>query len=171
MWFRYPPGWDNITVEGVEFHVDHKDRDGNQYFTAPDNLADRILIVPGFAVVGRPDDASPDIKDATPQAVNDPLAQLSSQVETLRTENQSLKDGARELENKCNELLAENDALRNQLIRLHQTPETPAPKETTTTPAPTTETKPPAPATAPAGESKPSTSSTTGSSSTSGTRK
>jgi predicted RNase H-like nuclease (RuvC/YqgF family) len=117
MWFRYPSGWSSINVEQQDFYVDHKDRDGNQYFVAPESLADKILVIPGFAVVGRPADAPQNVQDVTPTSKSDPLAQLSSQVETLRLENAALKEGSAELTKEREELRRQVEALTGTIER------------------------------------------------------
>lgn len=110
-WFRYPAGYDNINVETQDFGVDHKDRDGNQYFQAPDRLTPSILAVPGFQVVSRPADAPPTVADITPQAAVDPMMELSGQVEAHRLQNQTLTD-------QINQLTAENADLKSQVQAL-----------------------------------------------------
>lgn len=118
MWFKYPAGYSAINVEQMDFGVDYKDRDGNQYFRAPESLAPKILVVPGFVVVTRPEDAPADLVDETSQAKVDPLAQLSSQVETLRLENETLRQGAVDWSTAYNELKAENESLKRQVETL-----------------------------------------------------
>jgi len=120
MWFRYPPGIDNINVQEQTFGVDYKDRDGNQFFRAPESLSKSILVIPGFAVVTRPADAPADLTDDTPEDKADPLAQLSSQVETIRTENEALKKGVSELTAERDALKAQVEALGRQLAQAGQ---------------------------------------------------
>lgn len=117
-WFRYPPGYDNINVEGNAYGSDHKDRDGNQYFQAPDSAVPHILAVPGFSVVQRPPDVSPDIQDVTAAAVADPMAELSGQVETHRAQNQALTDRINELTKENGDLKEQVAALQNQVTQL-----------------------------------------------------
>jgi len=173
MWMRYPTGWSSINVEQQDFGVDYKDSDGNQYVVVPDSIVEKLLVVPGFAVVGRPEGAPDSIKDTTPDAVSDPLAQLSSQVETLRTENQALKDGITEVTKERDDLKAEVAALTQQVARLSPPP---PPSETTvgtTGPDIGSGAAPATDATPPPTTTRTTTATSTGSTapSTSGTRK
>jgi hypothetical protein len=180
MWFRFPPGWDSINVEQQDFPSVFKDQDGNNYMVAPEVLADRILVIPGFAVVGRPEGAPSTIKDDTPAPSKvDPLAQLSSQVETYRLENEVLKQGVADLTKERDGLKAEIAALHGIIER--EFGEEKAEEVKAEVPSTPTATVGPTGATGPTGDTGGSTGSTgptgstggtgTTSTSTSGTRK
>jgi hypothetical protein len=89
MWFRFPEGTREISVQLQNFFPEAKDEDGRDCFRAPDHFAPIILDLPGFGQgkpIGNPKDLPKDdlIKDTA-------LSQLAGQVEGLKVENEALK--------------------------------------------------------------------------------
>ena|SRR5580765_627778 len=90
MWFRFPQGTKEVSVQLQNFFPEAKDEDGHDCFRAPDHFAPLILDLPGFGK-GKPigtnleDLPKHDLKRDTA------IAQLSGQVEGLKVENESLK--------------------------------------------------------------------------------
>lgn len=106
MWFEFPAGSDRISVQQQEFLVAHTDKEGRNFFRAPDHFAGIILDLPGFRTVSNPGpDFPPDLPKENAARV-EAIGQLGGQVDALRAEMDGLKA-----------LLATTSAERDELRR------------------------------------------------------
>lgn len=104
MWFRFPEGIDNISVEQQNFQSEYEDKDRVKYFRAPDHFAPVILDLQGFTRMATPPEgAPPDLPKEDPEASR-ALGNLASQVDALKQDNLNLRE-----ENMA--LIAERDML------------------------------------------------------------
>jgi len=89
VWFRFPPGTREISVQQQNFFPEAKDENGHDCFRAPDHFASLILDLPGFGE-GKPIGNPEDLPKVDPLR-DGAIAQLAGQVEGLKVENESLK--------------------------------------------------------------------------------
>lgn len=95
MWFRFPDGVDQVSVEQQIFGVEHED-DGGKYFRAPDHFAPIILGLGNFSRVEQPKGAPDDLPKEDPKAakVMDELSLANSALQQellqLREDNKNL---------------------------------------------------------------------------------
>lgn len=87
MWFKFPEGCSNISVEQQSFSIEVVDGDGRGYFRAPAHFAARILGTNmGFAAdVIPPDGAPEDLPRADPLR-DGAISELTGTNEALRME-------------------------------------------------------------------------------------
>lgn len=104
MWFAFPEGIDQLSVEQQIFRPEHKDKDGRQYFRAPDHFAPAILGQTGFARVQRPEGAPEDLPKEDPRG--------NAALDQMATEVSALQDEVMRLRAMCNEVIQERDALK-----------------------------------------------------------
>jgi len=109
MWFMFPEGTDRISVQLHEYFPEATDKDGREYFRAPDHFAAIILDLPGFKTAVPPEGAPPDLPQTDPLR-DGAIGQLGGQVDALKLENENLRAGFAELR-------ALNDDLR---LKLHE---------------------------------------------------
>jgi len=114
MWFRFPEGIDQISVEQQQFHPEHKDKDGNLYFRAPDHFAPTILNLQGFSRVEQPEGAPDDLPHEDPQAKT-ALDNMASEVSALQDEVVRLRAENNDLIKERDALQAANDSLQKEL--------------------------------------------------------
>lgn len=107
MWFKFPAGVDQISVEQQLFAVEVKDEAGAGFFRAPDVFAPTILNLPGFARADPPEGAPEDLPPVDPKRA-EAVDKLSAEVESLREENQRLRQ-------ELGAARRERDALQTQL--------------------------------------------------------
>lgn len=116
MYFKYPSGTDQISVEGQNFKVDAKDEHGNQYFRAPDVLAATILGLPGFSRAEPPEGAPEDLPPSDPKRA-EAVDKLSAEIEALREENQRLRQELGAARRERDELQTRLDDLEAEIVR------------------------------------------------------
>lgn len=115
MWFKFPSGTTEISVERQNFIVEATDSEGNGYFRAPNHFASTILSLKGFAPAEQPEGGP---KDLDPNDVlrNGAISDLGKQVVALTQELSDAKSGlislnaelrATQTERDQNKLLAE----------------------------------------------------------------
>jgi hypothetical protein len=95
MWFRFPEGTKEISVQLQNFFPEAKDVDGRDCFRAPDHFAPLILDLQGFGE-GKPLGDLEDLPKADPNR-DQAIAQLAGQVEGLKLENEALRAALTEL--------------------------------------------------------------------------
>lgn len=114
MWFAFPEGVDQISVEQQIFRPEHKDKDGRQFFRAPDHFAPTILGQPGFARVEQPEGAPEDLPKDDPQR-SAALDQMATEVGALQEEVVRLRAENADLIKERDALLASNKGLEEEL--------------------------------------------------------
>lgn len=98
MWFRFPEGATNISVQGQEFSAEVIDEGGFGHFRAPDHFAPLILDLKGFEARGAPPGTDlPDLPQADPER-DTAIVRLQAQVMSLTMERDTLKNRNMELE-------------------------------------------------------------------------
>ncbi len=107
MWFKFPQGTTEISIQQQRFVPEHTDSDGNLYFRAPNHFAPHILQLKGFGSVSQPDGAVDDL-DPNDRERNDAISNLSGTVTQLQQELADAKAGLiavnRDLQTKEREL-------------------------------------------------------------------
>lgn len=83
MWFQFPEGCSEVSVEQQNFLCEFTDAAGRGYFRAPDHFAAQLFVVPGFAAVDPPEGA-PEDTTATDTLRDDAIRQLAGQITTLQ---------------------------------------------------------------------------------------
>lgn len=122
MWFRFPLGCTEISIQQQTFHAEHegveRDVEGKetvrQYFRAPDHFAPIILDLGGFNHVGQPAGAVDDLTPGNPDqaaAMDSLAAQLTSATER----NITLQTALGEAANMIQALEKERDDLKAKL--------------------------------------------------------
>lgn len=111
MWFKFPEGVDNISVQQQNFRSEAQDKEGGDYFRAPDHFAPIILELPGFSRVMTPPEGAPADLPKEDSETSLALGSLASQVDALKQDNQNLR------EENAN-LIRERDALVIQVATL-----------------------------------------------------
>ena len=105
MWFKFPEGVTEISVQQMNFHSEFEDESGAQYFRAPDHFAHYILALPKFISVesmpeGAPSDLNPTdtLRDTTIGRLTAELSaskleveQLHGAIASFRAQNDDLK--------------------------------------------------------------------------------
>lgn len=121
MWFQLPDGTDQVSVELQTFKSEVKDKEGRQYFRAPDHFAPLILDLPGFRQAKTPPDgAPPDLPKSDPLR-DGAIGQLGSEVSALKTENEALKKVFAASKVEFEETLQKAKALNDDLkLKLHE---------------------------------------------------
>lgn len=107
MWFRFPDGVDQISVEQQLFRAEATGEDGSRLFRAPDHFAPIILELGGFSKAAQPPDGPPDLIPENPVS-SLALERLAEQVEALLEENQRLRY-------QVSDLQAEKEVLLRQI--------------------------------------------------------
>jgi len=94
MWFRLPVGTAGLSVELQQFEQEVVDAEGFGYFRAPDYLAPKILDLPGFAHVLKPEGT--DLEDFPPGRSASPtdnaIADLATQLKATEIDRDSIND-------------------------------------------------------------------------------
>ncbi len=90
MWFRFPDGTEQISVEQQNFSVQAEDENG-KYFQVPDHFAPIILNLGNFSRVERPENAPPDLPQEDTSKPN-PMDQLAADLDAQREENHRLRE-------------------------------------------------------------------------------
>jgi hypothetical protein len=103
MWFRFPDGTDQVSVEQQIFREEHKD-EGGSYFRAPDHFAATILGLGGFSRVEQPKGAPEDLPKEDPQATR--------AIDELSTVNTALQQELIQLREDNKNLIVERDSLQ-----------------------------------------------------------
>lgn len=84
IWFRFPPGVTQISVQQMAFNAEHSD-DAGAYFRVPDHFAANILALGmGFTQVARPQGA-PEDPVAEPNESAEAIQSLGAQISELQT--------------------------------------------------------------------------------------
>lgn len=89
MWFRCPEGTTGISVQGQEFSIEVKDKEGRGYFRAPDHFAP-LIIDAGFTASAKPEGTDlPDLPKEDPER-DSAIARLTAQIAALQMERDGL---------------------------------------------------------------------------------
>ena len=89
MWFKCPAGTTGISVQGQEFGIEVKDKEGRGYFRAPDHFAPLILDA-GFSASPKPAGTDlPDLPKEDPER-DSAIARLTAQIAALQMERDGL---------------------------------------------------------------------------------
>lgn len=115
MWFRFPAGTDQISIEQQSFMVEHEDKDGVKYFRAPDHFAPVILGLSGFTRVDQPEGAPKDLEPIDPKRA-EATDKLAAEVASLQEENQLLRQQLGEARRNHDELRTRHDDLQAELV-------------------------------------------------------
>lgn len=115
MWFRFPAGTDQISIEQQTFAVEHEDKDGVKYFRAPDHFAPIILGLGGFTRVDQPEGAPKDLEPIDPKRA-EVTDKLAAEVASLQEENQLLRQQLGEARRNHDELRTRHDDLHTELV-------------------------------------------------------
>jgi len=112
MWFQFPEGVTEISVQQQSFKMEHEDGSGNKYFRAPAHFAPIILSLPKFKAVadmpeGAPEDSGPVIDSSSDSTI----AQLTASLNASRLENEQLNAALASFR-------AQNDDLKLELYNL-----------------------------------------------------
>jgi hypothetical protein len=86
LWFVFPEGATNITVERQAFAIEVTDVSGRGYFRAPDYLAPRILAIGGFTLADDLPEGAPEDLPKEDPARDSAIVELTQTVEALRLE-------------------------------------------------------------------------------------
>lgn len=111
MWFKFPDGVDQISVEQQVFIPEHEDKkSGGRFFRAPDHFAATILGQPGFERVQQPEGAPEDFPKEDPRS--------AKVVDELSLANQALQQELVMLRQENKDLAAERDGLKKSIENL-----------------------------------------------------
>jgi len=80
MWFGFPPGATQISVNNQIFEIEAKDDNDRGLFRAPDHFAPQILDLPGFSRVEAPKDGPPDLPKTLDDGVGKEVDRLAAQL-------------------------------------------------------------------------------------------
>lgn len=114
MWFKFPPGTDQISIEQQIFSVEHKDKDGVGYFRAPDHFAPMILDLSGYTRVAQPEGAPEDLEPIDPKRA-EATDKLAAALAASQEENQLLRQQLGEARRNHDELRTRHDDLQTEL--------------------------------------------------------
>jgi len=87
MWFKFPEGTTQISIEQQIFTAESEDKDGNAYFRAPDHFAPIILGLGGFTRATEdqlPKDAPADLPKSDPER--------AAAIDVLSADHAALRD-------------------------------------------------------------------------------
>ena len=130
MWFRFPEGYDNISVQMQHFSAEAIDAEGRGYFRAPNHFAPLILSTNlGFEADVIPPEGSPDdlpkadpLRDgaiaeltALSEAQKQEIANLRSDLEVMRSQVVVLTNERNMLADKGREQAKLIEGLQEQL--------------------------------------------------------
>jgi len=113
MWFKFPEGTTQVSVEQQTFSPEYKDDQGYEYFRAPDHFAPLILGFKDFKARAPQGDDVPDDIRTLPSKDALVLDSMTSQLEALKAENAQLRTTIQVGRD-------ENDSLRKQLAESQQ---------------------------------------------------
>ena len=120
MWFQFPEGTTEISVQQMNFKPEFEDKFGGKYFRAPDHFAPIILALPKFKAVadmpeGAPEDAGVDF---TLGGDNLTIRQLTADLGAARLENEQLNAALASFRAESEDLKLQNYNLKNDLEAL-----------------------------------------------------
>lgn len=110
MWFQFPPGTTNISIQQQHFQVEAEDDAGGQYFRAPDHFAHFILDLPGFKRAVPPEGAPEDLPRPEPR--------LAQSMEALTKQHEANQGRISDLERANSDLNDENADLKDEITEL-----------------------------------------------------
>lgn len=115
MWFKFPSGLSQISVEQQLFKTEAKDENGAEFFRAPDHFAPQILNLGlGFTRADQPKGGPPDLPKAVEQN-SDAVDKLALELETERKTLESARVLAHRLSESLEKMTEERDALKIEL--------------------------------------------------------
>lgn len=102
MWFRFPEGVSEISIQQLNFKAEWEEegevKDGNtvrkvtwQFFRAPEHLAPYIMDLKDFAAVGQPEGAPDDLAPGDPGS-STTIQSITGQMNSLQEENLRLRE-------------------------------------------------------------------------------
>jgi len=117
MWFQFPEGCTEISVQQQNYIAEVTDEDGNSLFRAPEHFAGLILDIPGFKIAMKvPADAPEDLpKGGSTREISDLL--VSGKIDRLEMENETLRAAVATLNTQLSDLklaVANSKALLTQ---------------------------------------------------------
>lgn len=120
MWFRFPEGTTQISIEQQIFTAESKDADGNEYFRAPDHFAPIILGLGGFTRVSEdqlPKGAPPDLPKHDP-ARAEAIDMLSADHAALKDQYNLQVEQNQAMHKELQDTLTQLDGAQKEIARL-----------------------------------------------------
>lgn len=117
MWFRFPEGVDQISVEQQLFHPEAEDDEGRKFFRAPDHFAPTLLGLPGFSRSEPPEGAPEDLPPSDPKRA-EAVDKLSAEMESLREENTRLRQELGAARRERDGLQTKVDDLESEIVEI-----------------------------------------------------
>lgn len=122
MWFRFPEGTTQISIEQQIFEAEVTAEDGSTYFRAPDHFAPTILGLGGFTRVAEdqlPKGAPPDLpKDDPARAAA--IDVLSADHAALKEQYQLQVDQNAAMHKELQDALTQLDGARKEIAQLQE---------------------------------------------------
>lgn len=110
MWFNFPPGTSEISIQQQVFRAEAFDKEGRGLFRAPEHFGPFIMQLKGFGVAREvPEDAPEDLPQVDPVRDN-AISDLAASVNVLKSENEHLRAS-------LSEVSMERDNLK---VKLHE---------------------------------------------------
>lgn len=114
MWFTFPEGTTNISVQNQAFGVEMTGEDGTGFFRAPDHFAPIILSIPGFRKAEPPAGAPEDLPKA--DLLRDgAISELTATVEAQKLQIQNVTTDLGAITSRATALQNENLMLSRRL--------------------------------------------------------
>jgi len=120
MWFKFPEGTTQISIEQQIFTAESEDKDGNAYFRAPDHFAPIILGLGGFTRAMEdqlPKGAPPDLPKADPERAA-AIDVLSADHAALKEQYQLQVDQNAAMHKELQDALTALDGAQKEIARL-----------------------------------------------------
>lgn len=114
MWFKFPEGVTEVSIQQQNFKAEVRDAEGRSYFRVPNHFANTLLMLNGFVIAEPPEGAPADLPQ--PDTLRDgAIADLSHKVESLQREITGLRSDIVATNAARQALMSERDKLKSDL--------------------------------------------------------